>query len=495
MTVTDLLRAELHSSAAAAVQGSGALGPRTRGGKWRRTYTAALVAADIAVAALVGLILVVGRDPALPLAWALSLPLAWLVMAALAGAYRPNLLGPGAHDLRSVGLAGVGLGAVVPLILLAGVEVDYDAGLAVGLGAVTLGAGLARWMARAVFDAQRRSGLCTQRMFVVGDADAVVDMVERLGRAATGVVAVGVAVPASDIAKAARLGLASVAFDDDIETLDTDRILAAAHGAMADGVLLAPGRTVENEVLRRVARTCEWDGLPLFLAPAVVDVASSAPVSAVAGLPVLAVSRPGPGGTGRLAKSLLDRVVALLGLALLAPMLLATAAAVRLDSRGPALFLQVRVGANGETFTMVKFRTMHVGADQLVDDLDELNASDGNMFKIRHDPRLTRLGRFLRTSSIDELPQLLNVLVGHMSLVGPRPPLPREVGAYTSVERRRLLVKPGMTGLWQVGGRSNLSWADTVRLDLRYVDSWSLPLDARILARTLPEVLNRNGAF
>lgn len=494
MTVTELLRAGLESTQAVrSVRGRPPKAARIS--SWLRTYRRALIGADLALATLVAIILMVNAGGALPPQWVLALPVAWLGMATLCGAYRPNMLGAGAHDLRSIALTGIGLFAGVPIVLLTGAGPGYDARIAAALGAVTVCAGLTRWVGRVVINARRRSGLCTQRLFVAGDAEAVVDMVARLRRAATAVVAVGVAVPTNDMERATHLGLPVVAFDGEIETLDTDRILLAADAVLADGVLLAPGRGVDNEVLRRVARACEWANLSLFLAPAVVDVASSAPITPVAGLPVLAVSRPGPAGTGRLTKSLLDRVGAGLGLVVLAPFLLLTALAVRVDSRGPALFRQLRVGENGKTFSMVKFRTMHVGAEALVETLDELNDNDGNMFKIRDDPRLTRLGRCLRTSSIDELPQLLNVLAGHMSLVGPRPPLPREAGAYTAVERRRLLVKPGMTGLWQVGGRSNLDWSDTVRLDLRYVDSWSLPLDARILVRTVPEVLRRNGAF
>jgi len=461
---------------------------------WLSTYKATLVALDILLASLVGIFLTAFSD-ALSLTWAPALPLAWVATAALCGAYRPNILGAGAHDLRAVYLTGVVLLALVPLVSVVALDIAYNASVALALAATTVGAGATRWISRKIINARRRVGRCTQSLFLAGDADAVVDMVERLRRAATAVVAVGVAVPTTGVEHATRLGLPVVGFDDNLETLDSSTILAAARASMADGVLLAPGRGVDTEVLRRLARACEWQGLPLFLAPAVVDVATSAVVSPVAGLPVLAMSRPGPSGAGRFAKSVVDRLGSAVGLLILSPLVLGLTLAVRLDSRGPALFRQTRVGEGGATFTMIKFRTMHVGADRMLENLAHLNESDGNQFKIRADPRLTRLGSVLRTLSLDELPQLFNVLAGHMSLVGPRPPLPSEVDAYTAVERRRLLVKPGMTGLWQVGGRANLSWSDSVRLDLRYVESWSLPLDLRILARTLPEVLRRNGAF
>jgi lipopolysaccharide/colanic/teichoic acid biosynthesis glycosyltransferase len=166
-----------------------------------------------------------------------------------------------------------------------------------------------------------------------------------------------------------------------------------------------------------------------------------------------------------------------------------------MDSPGPVLFRQERVGVNGRSFTMLKFRSMVVDADQQLEALRADNISDGLLFKLRDDPRVTRVGRWLRRLSLDELPQLVNVLTGSMSLVGPRPPLPSEVAAYDSSVRRRLLVKPGLTGLWQVSGRSDLSWDEAVRLDLRYVENWSLVLDLLILWRTGRAVLRRSGAY
>jgi lipopolysaccharide/colanic/teichoic acid biosynthesis glycosyltransferase len=169
---------------------------------------------------------------------------------------------------------------------------------------------------------------------------------------------------------------------------------------------------------------------------------------------------------------------------------------VRLDSPGPALFRQQRAGRYGDHFTMLKFRTMRPDADALRAELAHLNSnSDGLLFKVKGDPRITRVGSFLRRSSLDELPQLINVVKGHMSLVGPRPPLPEEVEEYTPDIKRRLLVKPGLTGLWQVSGRSDLPWDEAVRLDLGYVDNWSMSLDLTILARTGSAVVRGTGAY
>ena len=195
-----------------------------------------------------------------------------------------------------------------------------------------------------------------------------------------------------------------------------------------------------------------------------------------------------------LAKRAFDRVGALIGIMLTAPIMMAAAIAIRLDSRGPILFRQIRSGLNGRTFEFLKFRTMCNEAEQQKADLGELNEMTGPVFKIRHDPRVTVVGRFLRRYSIDELPQLFNILRGQMSLVGPRPPLPSEVAKYEPWQRRKLSVKPGLTCLWQVNGRNRIDFDDWMKLDLEYIDNWSLWLDARILSRTLPAVIRGDGA-
>jgi exopolysaccharide biosynthesis polyprenyl glycosylphosphotransferase len=194
-------------------------------------------------------------------------------------------------------------------------------------------------------------------------------------------------------------------------------------------------------------------------------------------------------------KAFVDRTLALLALLIAAPLLAMIAIAIRLNSRGPTFFRQVRVGQGGREFAVFKFRSMVVDADALLTTLAGHNETNGLMFKMRQDPRVTRVGRFLRKWSLDELPQLINVLVGDMSLVGPRPPLPSEVARYSGDVRRRLLVKPGMTGLWQVSGRSDLSWEDGIRLDLYYVENWSLAADLTILWKTVGAVIKGRGAY
>ncbi|MFI7138574.1 sugar transferase [Streptomyces massasporeus] len=199
-------------------------------------------------------------------------------------------------------------------------------------------------------------------------------------------------------------------------------------------------------------------------------------------------------GGGRAAKRFIDCAGAAVLLLFVAPVLITAAVAVKLDSPGPLLFRQRRTGWRGKEFHVLKLRTMHVGSERMRDAMAEANEADGHLFKIREDPRVTRAGRWLRRYSLDELPQLVNVLRGQMSLVGPRP-LPVADSAFTGEARRRLLVRPGITGLWQVSGRSDLAWEDALRLDLEYVDTWSIRLDLAILCRTLPAVLRGDGAY
>ncbi len=217
-------------------------------------------------------------------------------------------------------------------------------------------------------------------------------------------------------------------------------------------------------------------------------------VRPVEGLPLLYVEEPTLSGISWLFKTLIDRASAAIGLLLLSPLLLLIAAFIKLGDRGPVFFRQARVGREGKTFRVWKFRTMYSDAEERLAGLVDQNESDGLLFKIKGDPRVTRIGRYLRASSVDELPQLINVLVGQMSLVGPRP-LPAEDGDFLGDVRRRLLVRPGITGLWQVSGRSDLSWDDAVRLDLYYVDNWSLTFDLTILWRTVGVVLRSKGAY
>jgi exopolysaccharide biosynthesis polyprenyl glycosylphosphotransferase len=232
------------------------------------------------------------------------------------------------------------------------------------------------------------------------------------------------------------------------------------------------------------------------VAPALLDVAGPrTTIRPVAGLPLLHMDHPEFTGTKQVIKDAFDKLVGLSALALTAPVFLFVTLVIRLDDGGPAFFRQTRVGRDGRDFTVYKFRTMVMDAEKLKTELTASNDHDGVLFKMRKDPRITKVGSWLRRWSLDELPQLLNVVRGDMSLVGPRPALPDEAARYGDYVRRRLVVKPGLTGLWQVNGRSDLSWEESVRLDLRYVENWSLVLDLQILWKTLSAVWRGSGAY
>jgi exopolysaccharide biosynthesis polyprenyl glycosylphosphotransferase len=264
----------------------------------------------------------------------------------------------------------------------------------------------------------------------------------------------------------------------------------------ADTVAVLACPEMDGFALRRLAWQLEKDDTDLVVAPALTDVAGPrTSIRPVAGLPLLHVDHPELTGVRQLVKSLFDRLVALIAVVVLSPVLVIVPIAIRMTSPGRALFKQTRVGKDGQEFTVFKFRTMVPDAERRKVDLLERNENDGVLFKIKNDPRITGIGAWLRRYSLDELPQLFNVLRGDMSLVGPRPPLPEEVARYGDDVRRRLVVRPGMTGLWQVSGRAELSWEESVRLDLRYVENWSLSLDLQILWKTWSAVARGSGAY
>jgi exopolysaccharide biosynthesis polyprenyl glycosylphosphotransferase len=248
--------------------------------------------------------------------------------------------------------------------------------------------------------------------------------------------------------------------------------------------------------LQRLAWDMEGTGAEMVVAPVLMEVAGPRlNVTGVLGMPLLRVTAPMFTGGRRVVKEIVDRCGSALLLTLLSPLLLVIAVAIKLNDRGPVIYRQRRVGRDGATFTMLKFRTMVTNADAIKQTLAADNDGAGPLFKMKRDPRITRVGGFLRRYSLDEVPQLFNVVSGKMSLVGPRPPLPEETEQYAPDARRRLLVKPGLTGLWQVSGRSDLTWAESIRLDLRYVEDWSLALDLVILWKTFRAVMGGQGAY
>ena len=264
-------------------------------------------------------------------------------------------------------------------------------------------------------------------------------------------------------------------------------------------VLFTAGATGTAEEFRSMAWALEDSNIDVIVAPAMTEIASSrVELRPVAGLPLVHMERPRGQDSLRWEKRVFDVLAASGGLLVLGPLMLIIALVIRLYDGGPVLFTQQRVGRDGKMFRFLKFRSMVTDAEQRLAVIREQGVQDsGNqvMFKMRHDPRITAPGRFLRRFSLDELPQLINVLRGDMSLVGPRPALLHETIAYDDVARRRLSVRPGITGLWQVSGRSDLSWEETVRLDVYYVDNWSLMQDLQIVLRTVRAVLLPSGAY
>jgi exopolysaccharide biosynthesis polyprenyl glycosylphosphotransferase len=266
-----------------------------------------------------------------------------------------------------------------------------------------------------------------------------------------------------------------------------ERVMAATR---ADTVIVTSGHDLPPERVKRLSWGLEAGRQSLVLAPSIMDVAGPRlHTRPVAGLPLIHVETPRFTPGQRIAKRSLDLVLSGLLIVLLSPVLLALAIAVRFSSDGPILFTQTRIGHNGRPFRMFKFRSMVPNAeDQLAGLVAQQNSGNEVLFKLSDDPRVTGLGRFMRRYSLDELPQLFNVVLGTMSLVGPRPPLPSEVSKYADHVHRRFMVKPGITGAWQVGGRSTLTWQESVRLDLSYVENWSLAGDVVILMKTFRAV-------
>jgi exopolysaccharide biosynthesis polyprenyl glycosylphosphotransferase len=272
-----------------------------------------------------------------------------------------------------------------------------------------------------------------------------------------------------------------------------DELITILHSEVVDEVAICLPFS-EQEAIDEIARLCEEEGKIVRIPVAVFErTLSSGRIEQIDGMPILSLVSGPDRVVGLAAKRALDLGGSVFLLVVLSPLFALLAALVKLDSSGGALFQQERVGLHGRTFKVIKFRSMCSDAEQQLDDVRQLNVIRGHAFKVEHDPRVTRVGRFLRRTSLDELPQLWNVLRGQMSLVGPRPPLPHEVAKYDVWHRRRLSMKPGMTGLWQIGGRSEAEFDRWVEKDLEYIDRWSLWLDLKIIVRTVPAMIRSEG--
>jgi exopolysaccharide biosynthesis polyprenyl glycosylphosphotransferase len=424
-------------------------------------------------------------------------PIAWVIGLALNHAYDPRFLFVGNDEYQRVLRSGLALTATIAIgsyafeFTVARGYVVIAMPIAVLLG-VTM-----RYLARKRLHTAWAKGRCLRRAILVGHRSAVEPMARQLRRESYhGLDVVAACLPRPP-EPADHLPAQLTEVDLPVYGTFAD-VAVAAQYAGADTVIVLPSPELDGAALRRLAWQLERHDVDLILANSLLDVAGDrTTIRPVDGLPMLHVDHPRLTGARRMAKELFDRVGALLLIGVFAPLLLGIAAVIRLQrgGRGPALFQQIRVGRRGQQFMIYKFRTMYVDAERRLADLAHLNEHDGVLFKVRNDPRVTPVGRWLRRLSLDELPQLINVVRGEMSLVGPRPPLPSEVAAYPADMRRRLVVKPGMTGLWQVSGRADLSWEDAIRLDLRYVENWSLTLDLVILLRTVTAVSRSSGAY
>jgi len=420
------------------------------------------------------------------------LPVVLLLVLAVSRAYERRFLFVGIDEYQRVFRAGVGLIAGAAVVSYA-LDLDLARGYVLAALPTAIGSSMVlRFALRKRLHVARARGESLRRVILVGHELSIIGMTRQLRRERYhGLEVVGACLPPGHdgvgVTGGAQ-GLTVYGTFDDVAT--------AVELADADTVVVLSCPELDGAALRRLAWRLERDEVDLVVASALVDVAGArTTIRPFDGLPMLHVEHPRLHGGSRLAKDLFDRFGAMLLLAVFGPLLIAVALCVRCTSRGPVLFRQVRVGRDGRQFRIFKFRSMYVDAEARLAELRHLNEHDGVLFKIRDDPRVTPVGRYLRRFSLDELPQLLNVLLGQMSLVGPRPPLPAEVAAYADDVRRRLAVKPGMTGLWQVSGRSDLPWEEAVRLDLRYVENWSLTLDLVILLRTMTAVVRSSGAY
>jgi exopolysaccharide biosynthesis polyprenyl glycosylphosphotransferase len=418
----------------------------------------------------------------------------WWFMLGAWNSRQSRILGSGPDEYKRVAAASLwlfGIIAIVSYVFRIDTARGY-VGLALPVG--LLGLLLGRWLIRQHLSIKRVQGRSMSRLLLLGGPGAVAHLASSFCRAKhAGYLPVAAYMPGVESSASVEptSGLKIVG-----HKADTHSIIAALEACGADAVAVSAGVQLHPQTLRHLGWELAARNIGLIMAPALTDIAGPRiHTQQVAGLPLIHVPTPTLEAGQRVAKRLFDVIAAGLLLVVASPVMILVAILIRLDSAGPILFRQERVGIEGTHFFMLKFRSMAVNAEARLAELTQNNEGSGPLFKIKNDPRVTRIGRYLRRYSVDELPQLLNVLSGSMSLVGPRPPLPVEVEAYESDVRRRLLVKPGLTGLWQVSGRSNLSWQDSVRLDLYYVENWSLAGDLVIILRTVRAVFGSTGAY
>jgi exopolysaccharide biosynthesis polyprenyl glycosylphosphotransferase len=465
---------------------------------WHRPYALLLVVLDYAATALASLTAIALFEQAdsgfevspqvFTLVAYMGLPLGWLIILWGHGAYDRRYLGIGADEYKRIFRTSITAAASVTVLSFA-LKIDLSR-LSVGTALVCslIYIMIGRWLARRLLLVIRGQGRAVHRVLLIGtyaEASDVFSAVTRVPGA--GLVPVGIHLTEGFAQSRAATSPVPVFAGRDV--------LGLVRDLSADTIAVCGSARSEPGELRRLAWQLEGTGIDLVVAPQLTDIAGPrVHIRPVEGLPLLHVEEPKLSGMAWLFKNVMDRVIAAVLLALLSPLFLIISVLVRIGDGGEAFFRQSRVGREGKVFKVIKFRTMYSDAEDRLAHLVDRNESDGLLFKIKDDPRITPVGRILRKTSLDELPQLINVVKGEMSLVGPRP-LPADDGDFLGDVRRRLLVRPGITGLWQVSGRSELSWDDSVRLDLYYVDNWSLAFDLVILWRTVGVVFGRRGAY
>ncbi len=434
---------------------------------------------------------VLAADPWLLLRVPLSTAIVWAIALGLLNTREPAIMGSGATEytrvLHATGLAFGALAIVYVAFEWQGIRTQLFFALPAGALALLV----SRWVARRWLVAQRALGRYSSRTVVVGTRDDVEYAIRTLGdEGRLGYNVVGTVVLDDQI------GSLSVGTESYPVVSGDDAAPRAAAELNADTIMVAGQPAGDPTYIKRLAWELEGTAAELVLSSRIADVAGPRmSLRPVEGMPLIHVRIPTFEGGAYLIKRGLDVVASAAFLLLFSPFMALIALAIKIDDPGPVFFHQERVGRDGRTFKMVKFRSMRINAEAELAKLLEANEGAGPLFKMKDDPRVTRIGRILRKYSLDEVPQFLNVLRGDMSVVGPRPPLPAEVTAYNGTVFRRLYIKPGITGPWQVGGRSDLSWEESVRLDLRYVENWSVLSDIVLMWRTAKVMIKPEGAY
>ena len=487
-----------------------------RRANWRQGYARLLVLTDLAVLAVVmlgaQLIWLGGGNAAVPAGgnavissdvsyWLVSAVIVagWAWMLSLFDTRDYRILGSGFEEYRGVFNASLMLAGIVSIFAYLSAFELARGYVLIAFPVGTLALILSRWIGRQWLVRQRKGGNLQARVLLVGSRYSVLDLNRDLSRRdAAGYNVVGACLIDG---KSGELDLNAPDFlpGTEVPIGGNPEDLAGSLDAIgADTVVIAGNDVTSTQWLREVGWDLDPDRHFLIVAPGLLDVGGPRIVTRpVAGLPLLHVDSPKFTRMGLLLKRAFDVLVSGLLILVLSPILIGTAIAVAVTSPGGVFFKQERVGYGGSRFTMWKFRSMRADAEEVLKKLQSERRDAGNdiLFKMKDDPRITKVGKFIRRYSIDELPQLFNVFGGSMSLVGPRPPLDREVKQYEDHVHRRFMVKPGITGLWQVSGRSNLTWEETVRLDLYSVENWSMAGDLVILFRTARAVVASEGAY